>query len=48
MGGINEDTSGAGAGNETDSGRGIVSNVVRELCKEKYETDSKNVTFADR
>jgi len=45
---IGEEISGTGAGgdNRIDSGRGINSDVVNKLCEEKYETDSKNVTYA--
>ena len=38
----------AGAGNITDSGRGIVSETVTGFCGEKYEIDSKNMTFTEK
>ena len=45
--GTNEESSEAGAGNDTDSGRKIILEAITRYCGEKYETDSKNVTFAD-
>jgi len=37
----------ASAGNRTDGGRGTDSDAVTALCREKYKTDSKNMTSAD-
>jgi len=37
----------AGMDNKTDNGKGIGSDAVTGYCGEKYETDSRNVTFAD-
>ena len=42
-----EESAEARAGNDTNSGREIVSEAVTGFCEEKYETDSKNVTSAD-
>ena len=35
-----------GAGKQTHCEREIDSDAVNKLCEEKYETDSKNVTYA--
>jgi len=37
-----------GVSNGTDNERGIVSKVVTGCCREKYGTDSKNVTSAEK
>jgi len=45
--GTGEESAGAGAGNDIDSGKGIGLKEATRCFGEKYETDSKNVTSAD-
>ena len=47
-GGTGKKALSAGVGNDTDSEGGTISDMVTRTCVEKYGTDSKNVTSADR